>query len=260
LFSFPTGGGPPDQTRLPLIARLTLYALGAVEGRRIRRPMDPVAAWLIRTHPALLHSESAPAAFTTIRARTSVIDDLLSEDLGRAKDAGKTVHLVTVGGSFDARWYRLLPMMGHILDGHHEIETSGLLSYKHRLLSDSPYSGLWAQVIQHEQPEATWTIPEEAGSSPIVIMEGLAGRLEPSALRQLLAGVADSAPQATVLIGLPGYSGNPGAWSEARLGALGWRVDVDIRLAPRGRLVSQSGKEICAGMHGLRVLRLVRAN
>lgn len=259
MFSFPTQGGRAEEARLPLIARLTLYALGAVEGRRIRRPMDPVAAWLIRTHPALLHSESAPAAFTTIRARTSVIDSLLSEDLGRAKDAGETVNLVTIGGSFDARWYRLLPLMGHILDGHYEIETPGLLSYKNQLLNDSPYSGLWTQVIQSAQPEQTWSIPQEAGSSPIIIMEGLAGRLEPAALRQLLAGVAESAPGARVLIGLPGYSGNPGAWSDRRLSALGWRVDADVRLSPRGRLVSQAGKEICAGMHGLRVLRLVRA-
>ncbi len=260
MFSFPSQGGRAPEVRLPLIARLTLYALGAVEGRRIRRPVDPVAAWLIRTHPSLLHSESAPAAFTTIRARTSIVDELIGEEVDRTRSLGRRMTLMSFGGGFDARWYRLLPIIGQTVDKLIEIESPGLLEHKNKLLADSPYAALWDKVERRAEAEGSWSQtrrPADRTTQPVVVMEGLAGRLEPVALRTLLSNLREHMPEARVLMGLPGYSGNPGAWSGKQLHQLGWRIDTDVRLSPRGRLVAQSGKEICAGMHGLRVLRLL---
>lgn len=260
MFSFPSQGGRAPEVRLPLIARLTLYALGAVEGRRIRRPVDPVAAWLIRTHPSLLHSESAPAAFTTIRARTSIVDELIAEEVDRTRSLGRRMALMSFGGGFDARWYRLLPIIGETIETMIEIESPGLLEHKGKLLADSPYAALWERVEKRPQAEGTWAgTPRPSGEDmqPVVIMERLAGRLEPEALRALLGNLRERMPEARIIMGLPGYSGSPGAWSGKKLHDLGWRIDADVRLSPRGRLVAQSGKEICAGMHGLRVLRLL---
>lgn len=242
--------------RLPLIARLTLVALGAVAGGRARRPLDPVAAWLLRGDADLQPAEHSPAAHTTIRARTSIVDGLLAEEVERARVEGSRLAVWSVGGGFDARWYRLLPLLSDVVKVHREVEEPDLISLKTRLLNDSPYAALWRQVDKRAARADAWAVEEEEGTVPLVILEGLAGRLDPDALIELIDRVRATTPRARVIIGLPALSGRPKFWSERGLHERGWRVCVDIRLAPRGRLVARTGKEICAGMHGLRLLRL----
>lgn len=241
---------------MPLIARLTLYALGAVDGGRVRRPVDPVAGWLLRSSSDLQPAEDSPAAHTTIRARTQLVDALLAEEVERARRAGARVAYWSIGGGFDARWYRLLPSLSEVVARHREVEEPALLDWKSRLLDSSPYATLWKQVERVPLDPLAWRVEDPGDTQPVVVLEGLAGRLDPDALVELLDRVRVDAPRARVIIGLPSLSGRPQLWSERGLGGRGWTVEVDIRLAPRGRLVARTGKEICAGMHGLRLLRL----
>jgi len=256
LFPF-SRASQPDEPPLPLIVRLTLYALGAVEGRRIRRPIDPVAAWLVRNYPALVQGDTAPAAYTTIRARCQILDHLLQEEVHRARTAGELLEIWTFGGGFDARWYRMLPHLGETVVAYHEVETEPIARYKARLLDASPYAALWSDVDRPSAEEAVWNVGRPHPTArPVFVLEGLAGRLEPDQLEALLKRLHGSAPRARVLMGLPGHARGQGGWPRARLDRTGWQLDVDIRLAPRGRLMSQNGGELCAGMHGLRAVRL----
>ena len=245
------------EMRLPLIARLTLVALGSTGSAKVRRPLDPVAAYLLRQDPTLIPPEDAVAAFTTIRARTDVLDEMLLEEAHRARQNGSKIALWTLGGGFDARWYRLLPQISDVVTTCHEVETPDLMRSKMEALDASPYDELWSRVELRSAKVEDWKVDPVEGCEPLLLMEGLAGRMTPRMLRNLLASLATQVPNARVLLGLPAHGTEPGTWTERRLSRLGWRVDAEVRLAPRGRLVGKDGKEICTGMHGMRVLRLV---
>src|SRR6478672_5744125 len=99
------------ELRLPIITRWTVYALGAVEGQRVRRPRDPVAAWLLRRHPKLLPTFAAPSILSMIRARASIVDRMIEDEAYRVRRRAGKLTFWGFGGGFDARWYRLRPIL-----------------------------------------------------------------------------------------------------------------------------------------------------
>lgn len=245
------------EQRLPAIARWMLYALGAVEGRRIRRPVDPVAAWLLKQHPGLLPSVPQAALLSTIRARAALVDRMLGEEFNLARQGGDRLCLWTFGAGFDARWFRMMPEYRDVVVEHREVETPALLELKSRLLEDSPYADAWRQIMPRALPEEQWTVTRREGARALVVIEPGAGRLEDEALRLLLQRVRFDAPDARVIVGLPSVGGvSDGRWSVTNLAALGWRVEEDVHLATRGRLMTQTGQEVCSGMHPFRLVRL----
>lgn len=241
----------------PLIARLTLCALGAVEGGRIRRPLDPIAAWFLRNRPALLPEEGSPAALATIRARTTLVDRMLLDELIRARSRGDKVCLWTLGGAFDARWNRMAEDFEGVVVEAREVEDPLILKYKDRVLKKSPFGAAWEKVQRRPKPLEGWTVRPRSGARPLVILEGLAGRMSPSALRRLLQRLQYEVPDARLLLGLPGRPREDGdQWTSFRIRSLGYVVEEDTNVGPRGRLLTPAGEEMCPGMYPLRVLRL----
>src|SRR5687767_16009825 len=95
--------------RLPIVTRWTLYALGAVEGQRVRRPRDPVAAWLLRRHPKLLPTFAAPSILSMIRARAAIVDRMIEDEVHRVRNANVGPAHRRFGRGLAARWYRPKP-------------------------------------------------------------------------------------------------------------------------------------------------------
>jgi len=241
----------------PLIARLTLCALGAVEGGRIRRPLDPVAAWFLRNRPALLPEEASLAALTTVRARTTLVDRLLESELARARKRGDSLCLWGIGGAFDGRWSRMAEAMRDVVVEIREVEDPLILEFKDRVLEKSPFAEAWHQVQTRPKSIEGWTVRPRSGARPLVVMEGLAGRMSPSALRRLLQRILYEVPAARVILGLPGRPRQDGdQWTSFRIRSLGFAVEEDTNLGPRGRLLTPDGAEMCPGMYPLRVLLL----
>jgi len=241
----------------PLIARLSLYALGTVEGGRIRTPLDPVAQWLMRHRPALMPTGGAAPALSTIRARTLLLDRMLLDELYRARRAGERLCVWTIGGGFDARWHRMQDEFTDVVVEIREVEDPAILRYKDRWLRDSPFAGRWAQVrVRPKAPEG-WTARPRTGARALIILEGPAGRLAPDALKRLLQRLRYETPDARVLLGLPGLPRREGdIWTAFQIRSLGFRVEEDINLGPRGRLMTPDGDELCPGMYPVRVLSL----
>jgi hypothetical protein len=245
------------EQRLPVIARWMLFALGTVEGKRIHRPLDPVAAWLLKHHPNLLPSIPQSALLTTIRARTDLVDRLMLDEFDRARQRGERLATWSIGGGFDARWARLLGSHHDVVVEHREVESPALMDLKSRLLQDSPYVDAWDHVVRIALPEERWTIQREAGLRPLVLFETGAGRLDDEKLRGVLYALRSDAPDAHVILGLPAITEKEKRWTPRHIAALGWRVTDDLHLTNRGRLMSPNGGELCPGMYGFRLVRLI---
>jgi len=245
------------EPRIPLVTRLAVVALGTAEGGRVTAPMDPVAQWVLRQRPALRPAGIAPAAYSTIRARTQIVDRMIADEVALARQLGRRICLVAVGGGLDARWHRLAPRHSDVIVGYRELESAALLTLKDQLLRDSPYQGPWSEVVRHEHTFAAWDLGTIHGAFPLVVLEGLSGRLTPEALRRLLGMIHASSPDARLIAALPGYGqGEPVRWATGTLRELGWVPDEDILLAPRHRLASITGEGVCPGMYPQRVLRM----
>jgi len=241
----------------PLITRLTLSALGAVEGGRIRKPFDPVAAWFLRNHPALVPDEPAVAALATIRARTALFDRMLEDELSRARLASEKLCLWVIGGGFDARWARMEEAFAGVVEEIRDVDEPALLKFKDRVLARSPFANAWKAVQQRPKPLEGWTVRPRTGTRPLVLLEGLAGRMAPAALRRLLQRIQFEVPDARLLLGLPGRPrDDDDQWTSFRIRHLGFHVEEDTNIGPRGRLLSPSGGELCPGMYPLRILRM----
>jgi O-methyltransferase involved in polyketide biosynthesis len=267
--------------RLPLVTRWTVYALGAVEGQRVRRPRDPVAAWLLRRHPNLLPAFAAPSILAMIRARASIVDRMIEDEAYRAHKHGQRLGYWGFGGGLDARWYRLRPLLDPITQIHCEVEEPEVIDFKNAALGASTFSSAWQRIQRVPSREDKWTVQDAAGDVTLVVLEGVASRLGLEGVKRMLGRVRRDAPNARVVVDLPGIlqsaasSGpaiaisssatrwsSPEATSAAALdGAdivrLGWKVEEDVWLAGRPELRAPSGMPLCAGMEPLRVLKLV---
>lgn len=269
------------EPRLPIVTRWTLYALGAVEGQRVRRPRDPVAAWLLRRHPKLLPTFAAPSILAMIRARAAMVDRLIEDEAHRVRRLGGRLAWWGFGGGFDARWYRLRPLVQDILLRHCEVEDPEVLEFKHQALQDSSFAGAWDRIQRLPTPEDRWTVPDGTAEHTLVVLEGVASRIGSEGLKRLLARIRRDAPGARVIVDLPGILQAPGQMHQAaaavgsarsrwtsphgtgasavrtiELRRMGWRVEEDAWLSARPELRAPSGMAICSGMEALRVLSL----
>lgn len=268
------------EDRVPIAARWSLYALGTVEGPRVKRPRDPVAAWLLRRHPRLLPSFASPSVIAMLRACAAVIDRMIEEEVATARARDEVLAYHGFGGGFDARWYRLTRGMGDVVRHHVEIDEPEVMRLKHRLLSGSTFADAWS-AIRHEGTEAAeWGIHGALAARPLVVLEGAAARLGADELEALLARLRRQAPDAHVLLDLPGFlTSEPAgdrppleplsrsrwsaldgmatrALSRRRAAELGWRVVEDLRFAARPELRAPSGLPMCPAVEGFRALRL----
>lgn len=268
--------------RLPIVTRWTLYALGAVEGQRVRRPRDPVAAWLLRRHPKLLPTFAAPSILSMIRARSAIVDRMIEDEVHRVRRLGQRLAVFTFGAGFDARWYRLRPIVQDSVISHAEIEDPEVLAFKNEALADSSFAGIWDLVHRVPVREDRWTVHDPTDDPTLLILEGVASRLGVEGLKRLLGRVRLDVPHAHVLVDLPGVlqatttaptvaiGSSRTRWSSPNgtgasslhlrdLRRLGWRPHEDSWLASRPELRAPSGMAICSGMEALRVLHLVPA-
>lgn len=265
--------------RLPIVTRWNLYALGAVEGQRVRRPRDPVAAWLLRRHPRLMPTFAAPSVLAMIRARSTIVDRMLEDEIHRVRRAGARLTLWTFGGGFDARWYRLRPALHDVVASHVEVDDPDVLQFKHQALAASSFAGAWEGVQQVAAPEEGWRAEPATGAATTVVLEGVASRVGLEGLKRVLARLRADVPGARVLVDLPGilhasssaqavavgvarsrwmspHGTGAAALQDRDLQRLGWQVDDDVWLAARPELRAPSGVAVCAGMEALRVLSL----
>lgn len=245
----------------------------------MRRPADPVAAWLLRRHPDLQPSFAAPSIVAMLRARSAMIDDLVATEVARARRQGTALHYRGVGGGFDARWYRLRPSLEG-LASHHELEDPEVLRVKEQALADSTFAGHWGAIQRDALTEAAWAVPP-SDAPTLVVLEGVAVRLGVDGLVRLLTQIREDRPRATVLVDLPGMiqtqptvgaalavGSNRSRWTSAaatgaasldrrRIRRLGWSVRDDLWMAGRPELRAPSGLAICSGVEAYRILRLV---
>jgi hypothetical protein len=275
------------EQRLPIATRWTLYALGAVEGQRMRRPRDPVAAWLLRRHPKLQPQYAAPSILAMIRARTAIVDRMITEEAVRVRVRRQRLDYWTFGGGFDARWLRLEPVLGAVVREHREVEEPEVIEYKESALGASSFSKAWQRIQRVPVHEDRWTVGDATAEAPLVVLEGVASRVGLDGVRRILGRIRRDAPTARVIVDLPGILQAKGGTSASTTPAfavlstatrwssptstscagvtieeikrLGWRPVEDVWLAGRPELRAPSGMALCPGVEPLRVLRLAPA-
>ncbi len=245
------------EQRIPLVTRLSLVALGTVEGGRVKKPVDPVAQWVLRARPGLKPSGIAPAAYSTIRARTQIVDRMIADEAHLAREHGRRICMIVVGAGLDARWNRLTPQHSDVIVSYRELEVPKILSFKDALLRDSPYKGPWSEVVKRSHTFDSWDLGAIHGVSRLVGPERLAGRLPLGGRRTLLERIRMETPDARLIMALPGYGyGEPMRWSDGTLRELGWVQEEGILLGPRNRLAGIGGESVCPGMYPQRIARL----
>jgi O-methyltransferase involved in polyketide biosynthesis len=243
-------------SRLPLVSRLAVVALGSVDGR-VAKPVDPVAEWMLASQPSIKPSSISQAAYSTIRARAMIIDRMILDEVHLAEHVGRRICVVSVGPGLDARWHRLLPAAGDVVVRYLELESPKILSYKDEVLKASPFATSWSAVATRAHRFDQWDLGTTHGAFPLVVLDGLSGRLSPEAMRDLLSKIRMETPDARLIAGLPGYGwGERVRWTVGTLRELGWVPEEDILLGPRQRLGGIGGDGVCPGMYPQRILRL----
>jgi O-methyltransferase involved in polyketide biosynthesis len=278
-------GAPGGHTLLqpretPIVSRWTLFALGTVEGERIRRPKDPVAAWLLQRSPDLMPPQAVGSVLTMIRARAAIIDRMIEEEVQASVRMEENLDFWSVGGGFDARWYRIKTLMSDAVRKHFEIEEPGVLEVKNTLLGESSFRATWNTIERWPMSPGEWTV-RTRGHGNLVVLEGASTRLSPKALRDLLKRIRSDAPNARVILDTPSFVSmlhsdatlprgaagaelesddeldNPFRWSRKFLKRLGWEVREDQWLTSRPMLDAPSpGMVSLPGMEAFRVLRM----
>ncbi|MEZ4321291.1 MAG: class I SAM-dependent methyltransferase [Myxococcota bacterium] len=268
----------PHET--PIVSRWTLFALGTVEGERIRRPADPVAAWLLQRAPTLMPPQAVGSVLTMIRARAAIIDRMIEEEVQASVRLEEGLDFWSVGGGFDARWYRIKTLMSDAVRKHFEIEDPGVLEVKSGLLSESSFKATWNTIERRPVAPSEWTV-RTRGHGNLVVLEGASTRLSPPQLRDLLKRIRSDAPNARVILDAPSFVSmlhsnaelprgaagaelesadeldNPFRWSRRFLKRLGWEVREDVWLTSRPML-DAPGPSVpnLPGMEAFRVLRM----
>ena len=268
-----------DEHPLPIITRWALQALGQVEGPRVRRPRDPVAAWILRRYPDLAPTFTVAPVLAMIRSRTSLVDRMILDDLHRSQHRAQDVHYHRLGGGLDGRFHRLFRNHDLKLSTHREVDEPSVVEAKKSLMDESTFAASWARVRIEGSDIIRWTVPDAQGDV-IVNLEGAATRLGLRLLVRVLAQIRRDCPRARVIVDFPGFLTRTGSghlppptapsrlrWeglhetgagkiTNGHLRQMGWAVDEDIWIASRPELRAPSGVSICDGVDGIRVLRL----
>lgn len=269
-----------DEHQLPIVTRWAIQAMGAVEGPRVRRPRDPVAAWLLRRYPELTPTFQVPAVLSMMRARASVVDRMVLEELHLAAEAREPMRYHRLAAGMDGRFYRLFRGHEHVLLTLREVDEPAVMEAKGQMLASSSFAHSWQGVQQEGASIEQWTVPDTEGRV-VVNLEGAATRLGLRLLVRVLGQIRRDSPRARVIMDLPAFLtrtgsghlppptaptrlrweglGNTGAGKVAvgHLRQIGWQIDEDDWLASRPELRASSGVAICHGVDGVRVLRLV---
>lgn len=215
-----------------------------------------------------------------VRARTSLIDRMIEEEVRASSRAEEGLDFWSVGGGFDARWYRIKTLMSASVRKHVEVETPGILDLKATLLEESSFRASWNAIDRRALPEEDWTV-QTRGHGNLVVLEGASTRLAPDRLRDLLRRIRSDAPNARVILDLPSFVSmlhsntalpkdaagaeigtgseldNPYRWSRNFFKKLGWEVREDLWLTSRPMLETIGfGLPGLPGMEAFRVLRL----
>lgn len=274
------GSTPTSTHETPVVSRWSLFALGTVEGDRVRRPKDPVAAWLLKNAPQLMPPAAVGSVLTMIRARTTIIDRMIEEEVRTSVRDAEGLDFWSVGCGFDARWYRIKTLMCDAVRKHFEIEEAGLLELKNSLLERSTYRGAWGEIERRPLEPTDWTV-RTRGHGNLVCLEGTSTRLPPQQLYDLLVRIRQDAPNARVILDIPSFvsmlhsdqalprdaSGaelgeeteleNPFRWRHKYFRKLGWEVREDLWITGRPSVDPLlPGLGEVPGMEGFRVLRL----
>lgn len=244
--------------RLPIYARWTLLALGAVERPGSARPRCPVCDYLLARRPSLAPNDADLERLTAVRMRTEISDALLLQIHDQARAQGQALAMWTLGAGFDGRWARLAGPLAGATSRWVEVEDARLLALKSELLSDSPFGALWSRVESIGMAPGGWGIEARVGERPVVVLEGMLHRLSARGLSALLRAIAQQAPGAHAVLDLTGVQGLARAgWSGRRLATLGWSVVDDVELSPRDGLYDVLNRPVCAGAVPVRVVHLL---
>jgi len=269
-----------QETHIPTASQWAIYAMGVVEGNRVRRARDPVASWLLRRFPDLGSQYGVPSVLSMIRERAAVVDRMLIEELNRAERLGTVVDYYRMGGGLDGRFYRLFQHETSRIHRITELEEPQVLTAKSDMLAHSSFQEAWSEVEQRPMSPMKWTLQTSTGV-PVVNLEGAATRIGLRLLVQVLGAIRRDCPKARVIIDLPNFLNRTGSGALApptgpprlrwenldRTGAgrievghlrqMGWTIDEDLWLVSRPELRAANGVAICPGIEGLRVLRLI---
>lgn len=224
--------------------------------------------------------EAVGSVLTMIRARAAIVDRMIEEEVQASVRLEEGLDYWSVGGGFDARWYRIKTLMTDAVRKHFEVEDPGVLEVKSELLAESSFRATWRKIDARAMPDEEWTV-QTRGHGNLVVLEGASTRLPPDRLRDLLRRIRTDAPNARVILDAPsfvsmlhsdaklprGASGaelesddeldNPYRWSRNFLRKLGWEVREDLWLTSRPMLdVGAAGMQSLPGMEAFRVLRL----
>jgi O-methyltransferase involved in polyketide biosynthesis len=232
----------------------------------------------LRRHPKLLPTFAAPSILAMIRSRASIVDRMIEEEAHRVRKLGGLLTYWTFGGGFDARWYRLRPTLEQVITTHCEVEEPDVMDFKNHALADSTFSNAWQRIQRIPVREERWTVQDGSSKHILVVLEGVAARLGIDIAKRILTRIRRDAPNARVVLDLPGIlqsTQNPGGapigartrWASPaatsaasltgiELERIGWRIEEDVWLAARPELRAPSGMAMCSGMEALRVIRL----
>jgi hypothetical protein len=244
---------PPAPPDLPDAVRSRLFALGMVDGNRIRTPMDSIQSWLIRRAPPLVdEQEFFMPRMSRQRAVSRQIDRFLSMELSQ-KDA---IHdLWSFGGGFQTRWYRFRSTRKvH----HRDVETPEVMAYKEEMYGESPWGNEWFDGECDGKPVAEWTV-SASENRPLVVLESLWERLGAEVLRGLLLRIHhDMKSDGRVLLDLPGHGhATEGPWwPDGDLRRMGWRVEADVRAGHRRQLATATQVVVAPSVEPFRVVVL----
>jgi O-methyltransferase involved in polyketide biosynthesis len=214
-----------------------------------------------------------------VRARASMIDRMIEEEVRASVRTEEGLDFWSVGGGFDARWYRIKTLMSDAVRKHFEVESPQILEVKRTLLAESSFNSSWTSIESRPMDEDTWTV-QTRGHGNLVVLEGAATRLKPQQLHDLLRRIRSDAPNARIILDIPSFVSmlhsdaslprdaagaeiessnevdNPYRWSRNFLRRIGWEVTEDIWLTSRPMLEGGYGLPELPGMEAFRVLRM----
>ncbi len=204
---------------------------------------------------------------------------MIGEVVHQAHAAGRRLAYWAVGGGFDARWYRLRPSLKDVVTLHGEIEAPEVLAITDAVLTDSSLAAPWERVRRVGVTSDRWALPN-GQQDVVVVLEGVATRLGITELKRMLRRLRADAPQARVIVDLPGlleptdhpsraaavsslrsrWASPAGTTAEAigtqQLLDMGGCLHEDHSPAARPELCSASGIATCSGMEACRVVHL----
>lgn len=182
---------------------MTIYARYLVSKKGKSYLKDHFSEWFIEQYgvPDFIHSIKK-SVLNDLPARSAYFEELIQEEINKARFQNYQVNCWAIGCGFDSRWERFNDEIGKTIKEYREFDFESILEQKKTIISNSPFKEAYSKITV-SAGDLVKTLPQSilaTNMKTLIFLEGIMMHLEKEEHIELLKAIRERVDKPVVFI------------------------------------------------------------